>query len=145
MTIVKNLFLGFLAGVIATLTVHEIIKFFLHDAGYIPLVAWSMDPVDPFGLPKLASDAFWGGLWGSIFSLFLGSAPSGSMTMKGIVMGLLGPALLGVFIIVPLIKGAPLFFDGNAILIGSVLLILAGFGSVTAWLYGFFTAGCRLP
>ncbi len=145
MIIVRNLFLGFLAGVIATITVHEIIKYFLHDAGYIPMVAWSMAPVEPYALPKIVSDALWGGLWGSIFALILGSEPKGSMTIRGVFLGMIGPALLGVFLIVPLIKGDPLFLDGNNVMIGSVLLIAAGFGSVTAWLYGFFTSGCRLP
>ena len=144
-TSLKNIILGFLAGVIATLTVHEIIKCFLFDAGYIPLAPWAMDPVSPFGLPKLVSDALWGGLWGSIFALILGNVPTGSMTLKGALLGIVGPAILGVFILVPLVKGAPMFFDGEPALVISVLAILAGFGSVTAWLYGFFSSGCRFP
>ena len=141
----KNIVLGFLAGVIATLTIHELIKCFLFDAGAIPLKPWDMAPVDPWGIPKLISDSFWGGLWGSILALILGNTPTGSMTVKGAVFGIIGPAILGVLLWVPLIKGQAPFFDGEPVLIGSVLLILAGFGAVTAWLYGFFTSGCRLP
>lgn len=141
----KNLFFGFLAGVIATVTIHEIIKYYLHQAGYIPLEAWSMDPVGVTGLPKIASDALWGGFWGSIFAFILGNVPTGSMTLKGALLGMLGPAIIGVLTVIPLVKGAPLFFDGEPVLIGSVLLILAGFGAMTAWLYGFFSSGCRLP
>jgi hypothetical protein len=141
----KNLFLGFLAGVIATVTIHEIIKYYLHQQGYIPLEAWTMDPVAVTGLPKIVSDALWGGFWGSIFAFILGNVPTGSMTLKGALLGMLGPAIIGVLTVIPLVKGAPLFFDGEPVLIGSVLLILAGFGAMTAWLYGFFTSGCRLP
>ena len=142
---VKNIILGFLAGVIATVTIHELIKCVLFDAGYVPLKPWDMSPVDPWALPKLVSDCLWGGLWGSILALVFGNVPKGSMTIRGALFGIIGPAILGALLWVPLIKGQPPFFDGEPVLIGSVLLILAGFGSVTAWLYGFFVSGCRLP
>jgi hypothetical protein len=38
-----------------------------------------------------------------------------------------------------------MLFGGDLGLVGSVLLILAGFGAATAWLYGFLASGCRLP
>lgn len=141
----KNLFFGILAGVIATLTVHEIIKDFLFGAGYFPAAPWSMAPVDITGIPKIISDALWGGAWGAIFAATLGNIPMGSMTLKGALMGIVGPAILGVFVAVPFIKGKALFLGGNVELMAAVLLILAGFGAVTAWLYGFFNSGCRLP
>jgi hypothetical protein len=76
----------------------------------------------------------------------VGGAPRGSMTLRGLLFGILGPALIGVFVAVPLVTGRfPLFFDGAPNMIGSVLLILAGWGAATAWLYGFFTSGGRLP
>lgn len=145
MTGLKNLILGFIAGAIATVTIHEIIKYYLNQHGYIPLEAWSMDPVAVTGLPKIASDMLWGGFWGSIFAFILGDRPTGSMTVKGALLGILGPAIIGVFLVRPLVSGAPIFFDGEPTLILSVLAILAGFGAVTAWLYGFFNSGCRLP
>ena len=105
-----------------------------------------MDPAGPFEIPQIASDALWGGLWGVIFALILGDVPKGSMTFKGILLGMIGPALIGIFILVPLLTGRiPLFLGGDGNLIGSVLLITAGFGAATAWLYGFMTSGCRLP
>ena len=145
----KNLILGFIAGAIATLTIHEIIKYFFFDAGVIPLQPWDMTPIagGPFPgvIPKIVNDAFWGGLWGAVFALILGNVPKGSMTLRGILLGIVGPAVLGVFVLVPLLKGAPLFFGGNIPVIVAVLSILAGFGAVTAWLYGFLASGCRLP
>lgn len=148
----KNIILGFVAGALATVTIHEVIKHFLVQAGYLPpeLVPWSLEliktgPLAPFDIPSLGNDAFWGGLWGSVFALILGNAPVGSMTLRGAILGLLGPALIGKFTLVPYIKGEPLFMGGDVTLIGSVLLILLGFGAVTAWLYGFLASGCRLP
>lgn len=127
-TSLKNIILGFLAGVIATVTIHELIKLFLYNCGYVPLEPWDTTAVGPFGLPKIVSDCFWGGVWGSILALILGNVPQGSMTLRGAVFGMIGPALLGALLWVPLIKGATPFFDGDPVLIGSVLLILAGFG-----------------
>lgn len=152
MSFFRNIILGFIAGAIATVTVHELINLAILNAGVdFPRQPWSLDPVAVrFGassmeIPRLASDMIWGGVWGSVFAIILGSVPKGSMTLKGILLGLLGPALLGVFILVPIIKGDELFLGGNMTAIGSVLAILAGFGAATAWLYGFFTSGCRLP
>jgi hypothetical protein len=98
-----------------------------------------------FALPRILSDMFWGGLWGSVFGLILGSRPKGALTFRGMMMGIIGPAILGVFLAVPLLTGRfPPFFGGDMSKIIPVLFILAGFGAVTAWLYGFFRYG-RLP
>jgi hypothetical protein len=145
-TSLKSIIFGFIAGAIATVTVHEAISYALLHAGIFPRVPWSMAPVPGFGIPQIVSDAAWGGLWGVIFALILGDVPKGSMTLKGIILGILGPALVGVFILVPILTSKiPLFFNGDPHPIGSVLLILAGFGAATAWLYGFMTSGFRLP
>lgn len=64
--------------------------------------------------------------------------------MKGLIFGILGPAILGVFILVPLITGRfPLFFGVDPQLLGSVVLILAGFGAAMGWIYGLLTARTR--
>lgn len=145
-TSLKGIIFGFIAGAIATVTVHEAINYALLQAGLFPRVPWSMEPAAGFGIPQLVSDAAWGGLWGVIFALILGEVPKGSMTLKGIILGILGPALVGVFILVPILTSKfPLFFNGDTHMIGSVLLILAGFGAATAWLYGFMMSGFRLP
>jgi hypothetical protein len=60
---------------------------------------------------------------------------------KGLICGILGPAILGVFILVPLITGPfPLFFGFDPQLLGSVFLILAGFGAAMGGNYGLLTA-----
>ncbi len=137
----KNLVFGFIAGAIAVVTAHEIIDYILYSAGVFPRVPWSMEPVAGTGVPQIVSDMLWGGLWGVLFALICDKIPGGNLTVKGLIFGIVGPAILGVFILVPLITGRfPLFFDGDPKLLGSVLLILAGFGAAMGWIYGYLTS-----
>ena len=67
--------------------------------------------------------------------------PGGSLPVQGLIFGIVATAILGVFILVPLITARfPLFFGGDIKLIGSVLLILAGWGAAMGWLYGFLAS-----
>ena len=136
----KNLLLGFAAGAIATVTAHEIIAFVLLKAGMFPRIPWSMKPAAMSGIPQIASDMFWGGLWGSLFAVIHPQVPGPNLSVKGLIFGLVGPALVGVFILVPLLTGRiPFFLGGNPQLMLCVLLILGGFGTALGWLYGEFT------
>jgi hypothetical protein len=137
----KDLLMGFIAGAIAVATAHEIINWLLLQAGLFPRVPWSMQPAATTGVPQIVSDMFWGGLWGVLFAAIQDRIPGGSLWLKGLIFGLIGPALIGVFILVPLLTGRfPLFFGGDPKLIISVLLILAGFGAAMGWLYGVLTS-----
>lgn len=144
-TSLKSLVLGFIAGALAFVIVHEAISLWLYNAGYATRVPWSMEPSDLTGYPGLATDAVIGGIWGAIFALILGGVPRGSLTLRGALLGLIGPALLGALIVLPLIRHQPLFFGNDINQIWPVLVAEAGFGAAAAWLYGFFTSGCRLP
>lgn len=141
----KSIMMGFVAGALATATTHELIKLGLFHAGVFPQAPWSLEPATVSGMPEILSTMFWGGIWGAIFAIVLGRVPMGSMTFRGAALGILGPALIGVFLLVPFLKGQPFFAGGDPNMIASVLLIFAGFGATTAWLYGFMTAGFRLP
>ena len=151
MNVIKSIVLGFIAGAIATLTVHEFISWIFNTywTGW-PRQSWNFAPVSSamfpdIVVPQLVSDAFWGGMWGSLFGLVLGPRPQGALTLRGIVLGLVGPALIGVFLAVPFLTGRfEPFFGGDASKIIPVLFILGGFGAATAWLYGLFRYG-RLP
>ena len=137
----KHLVLGFIAGAIAVVTVHDLIRYVLYAMGFFPLAPWSMQPSAVTGVPQIVSDMFWGGLWGVLFVLLLGIIPGGSLPVQGLIYGIVAPAILGVFILVPLITGRfPLFFGGDPKLLISVLLILAGWGVATGWLYGFLAS-----
>src|SRR5690606_23042429 len=124
----------------AIVTVHELIALCLSNAGHAARTPWSLEPSTLTGLPQIASDAVWGGVWGAIFALILGDEPEGPMTFRGAFLGLAGPALIGVLVLVPLIRGEPLFLGADVDLIWPVLVLGAGFGAATAWLYGLFTA-----
>ncbi|HML43650.1 MAG: hypothetical protein JNN24_04100 [Hyphomicrobium zavarzinii] len=141
----KSLVLGFIAGAIALVTVHELIGLWLYNSGYATRLPWSMEPSLMTGYPQIATDAVWGGVWGAVFALILGSVPRGSMTFRGALLGLIGPALVGTLVLIPLIRSEPPFLGNDINLIWPVLATGAGFGAATAWLYGFLTSGCRLP
>ena len=135
----KSLLFGFIAGAIAVATVHEIINFILLKAGLFPRQPWSLQPSAVTGVPQIVSDMFWGGVWGILFVLLYSFIPGEGPTIKGLIFGIVGPAILGIFILVPLVTGRfPLFFGFDPKMLGSVLLILAGFGAAMGWLYGLF-------
>ncbi|HPG89160.1 MAG TPA: hypothetical protein PLD46_05870 [Hyphomicrobium sp.] len=153
MNFLKGIVLGFIAGAISALTVHEFISWLFSNpdlwVGWDRL-SWSKEPVNNILLPDVAipqiiSTMIWGGLWGALFGVILGPRPQGSMTIQGAILGLFGPALIGVLVAVPLLtQKYPIFYDGDAGKVIPVLAIMAGFGAATAWLYGMFRYG-RLP
>lgn len=144
-TSVRNLLLGFVAGAIAIVTVHELIALWLADVGLAVPTPWSLETSAVTGLPQIVNDLVWGGLWGVVFALILGNVPEGALTFRGAVLGLAIVALVGILVLVPLIRGEPLFLNADLDRIWPALVLGAGFGAATAWLYGFFTAGGRLP
>lgn len=146
MDAIKGIVLGFIAGAIATLTVYEFISWLFSNywTGW-DRVAWSFEPVDLTGLPRVASDAIIGGLWGALFGLILGPLPEGMLTFRGALLGIFIPALVGVLLLIPIVGGSyQPFFGGDVSRIVPVLAIWAGWGALMAWLYGFFRYG-RLP
>jgi hypothetical protein len=144
-SLVKSVVLGFIAGAIAYLVVHEGITLWLLNNGYTTRVPWSTEPSLITGSPQIVVDAAWGGLWGAIFGLILGSVPKGSMTLRGALLGLIGTAVIGTLIALPLIRGEQPFATVDVNALWPVLVVGTAFGAAAAWLYGFFTSGCRLP
>lgn len=144
---VCNIILGIIAGAIAAVSVHELIKHLFVDANLSS--AWDMNPSEvgplPIPLPRIANIAAWGAVWGALFAIMLGDRPIGSMTLRGAMLGILGPAVALVFLIIPLLKGGAPFLGGDVNGILATLATFAAFGAMTAWLYGWFNAGLRLP
>ena len=140
--------LGFVAAAIAVLTVHQSIVYVLASAKVLPATsqAWSMATIAPLGLPKIVSDIFWGGLWGSLFAVVWPKIPGGAMWLRGLIFGLL-VALFSNWMIVPFIKGTLLKFPNQVFFGGfdptrmmATLLILGGFGLTTGLVYGIMRA-----
>ena len=99
-------FLGIVAAAISVLTFHQGMWALLHAGGIMPSPPYSTDPVPPFGVPKIASLCFWGGLYGLVFALVLPRLPHRApIWLLGFGLGLLA-AFIGWFVVAPL-KGQP--------------------------------------
>ncbi len=151
MNALKSIVVGFIAGAIAAVTVQELVSWlFVHYWTGWNEIPWSTEPVPSLVypdivMPWIASTALTGGLWGALFGLILGWKPEGMMTIRGAILGLVGPGLIGAFLTMPYLahKSSPLL-DGNVSEIVPILCIAAAFGAVMAWLYGLISFG-RLP
>lgn len=140
---IKAMLTGFAAGAIAILTVVEILDAIFASPSL--WTGWDRSNWDfglnDYGVPRLLMSALWGGLWGALFPIVFGTMPKGPLTLKGLLYGLIGPALIGVLIAIPLVTQnvrVPLFFDGDSGRVIPTLVILAGFGAALGWLYGLF-------
>ncbi len=132
---INDLLLGFVAAGVSVLTIHEILVFLLKKAGFLPSATpWSVKPIGPWNVPTIVNSVFWGGLWGIVYVLIRDFLPFEFVWEKGWAFGIL-IAFVSNFTLLPLIKGKPLFMGANYSLIGCVLLILSGFGIVTALLF----------
>lgn len=138
----RNTIIGFIAGVIAVVTVHQGIVYLLNQQGIIPVKPWNMAGVPPWGVPTIINNIFWGGLWGALFSLIHDKLPGGALWLKGLIYGLI-IVVLSNWILLPFIKGQifglpnQVFFAGGVpmrLLAGA--LILGGFGTALGILYG---------
>lgn len=133
-TTLAQLAIGFLAAALAVVTVHQGLVYLFARAGLSPATPWSTKPVGLLGVPTIVNSMFWGGLWGFAYALLRDYLPSEVTWVRGLVFGLM-IAVAGNFVLVPLIKGNPLFlsFDVKRMLV--VLTILSGFGIATALFY----------
>lgn len=99
--------LAFLAGFVSVLVFHQGAWAALHAGGVVPTPAWSVDPIPPFGVPKVVSQAFWGGLWGIALALILANAKGGAYWGGWIILGAVLLTLVALFV-VPVVKGQPI-------------------------------------
>ena len=117
-------FLGFIAGAISLLIFHQGLLELLHFAGAAP-PAWSVQPVPPFGIPRVVDLCFWAGLWGVLFGLLLPRF-TWPLWRCGIVLGF-AAALVGWFVVAPL-KGLPIAASWVPINMARSLLINGFYG-----------------
>lgn len=131
-TSASRLALGFVAAFLATLTFHQIGILALHTAGVTPATPWTTDPIPPFGVPRVISLAFWGGVWGFVFVLlepwFVRSP--GGYWLAAIMFGAIFPTAASWFVVSPLKTGAiaPVF-AWPRIIIGPIVNGLWGLGT----------------
>lgn len=127
-------FAGFVAGAFSVLVFHQWGFYLAAQLGLGTPNLYSMRPVPPWGVPAIASLAFWGGLWGMLGAFVVGRLP-------GILNGALGWIAFAItlvlavnwFVVLPL-KGAPVGggwrLPGVAVV--PVVYALWGFGM---WLF----------
>ena len=117
-----NLLKAFLAGFLSTLIFHQGVLAVLHAAGATDRKPFTMTPTAPLGVPAVISLAFWGGIWGILLWLAIGSAGGLSYWLLALVLGAIAPSIVALFVVFPL-KGQPVAGGWKpAILLGALLL-----------------------
>lgn len=124
----RDLALGFAAGAIAVVAFHQSVILGAFLAGLTVNSPWSLRPIPPLGVPLIVSQMFWGGLWGTLFAFVWPLVPGRHYWQKGVIFSLIGPLLLGSWILVPLIKQSGALFAGF-----SPLRLALGLCLSTAW------------
>ena len=127
--------LGFAAGAVSVLTFHQGTIALMLAAGGLNASVYSMRPVPPIGVPQIASNAFWGGVWGVVFAAIAQRPLRGARYwLAGIALGAVALPMVGWFIVAPL-KGQPMAAGWNASRMGVSMLINGMWGLGTAVLY----------
>lgn len=112
---IRTLCLGFLAGAVAVLGLHQGAAWLLYTFGNdIPAVVavfgkvpapFNMTPTRPFGVPQVGSFAFWGGVWGALLAMLLAKIRPPAL-LFGAVFGAFALTAVAVTL-VPYLKGLP--------------------------------------
>jgi hypothetical protein len=125
---------AFLAGFLSTLVFHQGVIALFWLAGVIPAAPWDMTPAPPFGVPKVISLAFWGGVWGVPVWWLVRRWRGASQWLAALVAGAVGPTAVAMLVVFPL-KGLDV---NTAIIIGGLIVNGAwGIGVVACmrWLF----------
>jgi hypothetical protein len=99
-----------------------------------------MRPVPPWHVPGIVNLMFWGGLWGVLYALVADKLPGGASWLKGAIFGIIGPILIGSWLVGAFLKGQPLLagLQPNRWIAG--LLIGIGFGVALGLVYDMLRA-----
>jgi hypothetical protein len=115
---VRRVALGFAAGAIAIVLCHQPVLALLTVMGMSTADTFSWRPTEPFGVPRLLSLCFWGGLWGSLFVLIEPPPPRRTgYWLVAFAFGAVIPTLVGWFVVAPLRGVSPAGdWSGNRVL-----------------------------
>ena len=126
---VKQLLFGFVAGALAVLVFHQGMVLLLHTIGSLPNAPWNFSTMKgPLPIPVLVNQMFWGGLWGMGFAVLGQFIPVSASWLRGLIFGLVGPALLGNGLLVPFFRGTAYLWGGQPSRILISALIGGAFG-----------------
>ena len=101
--------IAFIAGFLSVLIFHQPMLIILKAIGLAPekLTPYAMAATSPFGIPRVFSLAFWGGIWGIVLAIVVTWIREGlGYWLSGLIIGALGPSLVNWFVVLPL-KGEP--------------------------------------
>ncbi len=123
-----DLMIGFVAGVVAVAVFHQLAVFAFGYAGLGEGEVYSFRPTAPFGVPRIMSQMFWGGVWGVVFAVLFERLPERwPLVMAGFLFSLCGPVLFG-WTVVAALRGQRLFGGLNPIRMLASVLINGCFG-----------------
>ena len=104
----RKLLFGFIAGFIAVLLFHQPVLALLTQLGYAKAATYSFAGVPPFGVPRVISLAFWGGVWGVIYAAVEQRFPRDARYwLYAFLFGAIFPTLVAWFVVAP-IRGQPI-------------------------------------
>lgn len=132
----STLAFGFLCAFLAVFFFHQAVIGFYHGMGWGPNPPFRQTPIPPLGVPQIWNACFWGGMWGILFALLEPKRPAFlPLWLFAVIFCLALPLVLGAWIVVPLIKGLPLFANGNTTAMLRSLAIYAvwGIGLAIFW------------
>jgi hypothetical protein len=117
-----NLLIGFVAGVLAVAVFHQTAVLVLGFVGLGEGTFYSFRPTAPFGVPRVMSQMFWGGVWGVVFAAVVDRFPARwPAVAAGLLFSFCGPVLFG-WTVVAAARGQPLFGGLNSTsMVASVL------------------------
>lgn len=120
---------GFLSGALSVLFIHQTTSTLLNASGFPTDSPFGMAPTQPWGVPRLFSRMFWGGLYGLVYGLALPRLRP-PLWLWGVGIGLLA-IVVSAFIVAPL-KGRPMAsgFTFNKVMLDIVIDTLWGVGIV---------------
>ena len=128
----RRALLGFIAGFLATLIFHQLTLWVLWSTGFAPVPPFSLAATKPLGVPAVISLAFWGGIWGIVFSLVERRFSAGwSYWLSALVFGAVFPTAVALLLVMPL-KGRPLGGGWQPSLWVAALLVNGAWGIGTA-------------
>jgi hypothetical protein len=123
-----RLSVGFVAGLFATLTFHQLMLSLLWALGVAPFGPFPMAATQPFRVPVVLSLAFWGGIWGILFALIDGRFPRrGGYWVTAFIFGAIFPSLVALMVVLPM-KGRPMGGGWNPALLLTAFLINGAWG-----------------
>ena len=134
--ILRQVVAGFVAGFVAVLLFHQGMATILNAAHFGTIREFPTGLTHPFGVPKIWSLAFWGGIWGIVLALIFLRFPQGAGYWIGaLVFGAIAPSLVAWLVVGAVSSDSPetpavrssLLWPGVALAILAAIGLFGGF------------------